>query len=153
MFIFKVTEPSSIPYRTPSACAKRAAYPDPPPVIPLPDTGVAQAAYKRLYCPGPLRPEMFSGIGALPEPATGSHVANRGTPVAPCRLKAQRKRATRVGSPCSPVFPNIMSCLSQGQGRCHTSAWLNRVFTIIFYLVSLFASVTCNYSLVEYNTS
>jgi len=26
------------------------------------------------------------------------------------RLKAQRKRVTRVGSPCSPVFPNI-SCL------------------------------------------
>jgi hypothetical protein len=40
--LFKVTEPSSIPYRTPSACAKRAAYPDPPPVIPVPDTGVAQ---------------------------------------------------------------------------------------------------------------
>ena len=61
--LFKVTEPSSIPYRTPPACAKRAAYPDPPPVVPVPDTGVAQAAYKRLYCPGPLRPEMFSGIG------------------------------------------------------------------------------------------
>ncbi len=40
LFIFKVTEPSSIPYRTPPACAKRAAYPDPPPVIPVPDTGV-----------------------------------------------------------------------------------------------------------------
>jgi hypothetical protein len=109
--LFKVTEPSSISYRTPPACAKRAAYPDPPPVVPVPDTGVAQAAYKRLYCPGPLRPEMFSGIGALPEPATESHVVNWGTLVAPCRLKAQRKRVTRVGSPCSPVFPNIMSCL------------------------------------------
>jgi hypothetical protein len=56
---------------------------------------------------------MFPGIGALPEPATGSHVVNKGTPVAPCRLKAQRKRVTRVGSPRSPVFPlaNIMSCL------------------------------------------
>ena len=53
LFIFKVTEPSSIPYGTHSACAKRAAYPnvtnvgfpytDPPPVIPLPDTGVAPA--------------------------------------------------------------------------------------------------------------
>ena len=30
-----------------------------------------------------LRPEMFPGIGVLPEPATGSHVVNRGTPVAP----------------------------------------------------------------------
>jgi len=27
--LFKVTEPSSIPYRTHSACAKMAAYPDP----------------------------------------------------------------------------------------------------------------------------
>ena len=38
--LFKVTEPSSIPaYRTHSTCAKRAMYPDPPPVIrvPLPD--------------------------------------------------------------------------------------------------------------------
>ena len=90
-----------------------AAYPDPPPVILLPESGVAQAAgaEMRLYCPGQRRPEMFPGIGALPEPATESHVVNRGTPVAPCRLKAQRKRITRVGSPCSPVFPNIMSCL------------------------------------------
>jgi hypothetical protein len=30
--LFKITEPSSIPYRTPPACAKMAAYPDPPPV-------------------------------------------------------------------------------------------------------------------------
>ena len=40
VFIFKVTEPNSIPYRdgTHPACAtgKRAAYPDPPPVIPVP---------------------------------------------------------------------------------------------------------------------
>ena len=35
----KVTEPSSVPYRAPPACAKMAAYPDPPPVIPVPDTG------------------------------------------------------------------------------------------------------------------
>ena len=42
--LFKVTEPSSIPYRTPPACAKRAANPDPPPGIPLPESGVAQAA-------------------------------------------------------------------------------------------------------------
>ena len=40
--LFQVTEPSSIPYRTHSACAKRAAYPDPPPEIPVPDPGVAQ---------------------------------------------------------------------------------------------------------------
>jgi len=48
---------------------------------------------------------MFSGVGALPKPATESHVVNRGTPVAPCRLKAQRKRVTRVGSPLQSSFP------------------------------------------------
>ena len=41
VYFFKVTEPSSVPYRTHSTCAKMAMYPDPPPVIPLPDTGVA----------------------------------------------------------------------------------------------------------------
>jgi hypothetical protein len=70
LFIFKVTEPNSIPYRTHSACAKRAAYPDPPPVIPVPDTGVAKVT----LLPSPrslgeptefrtwvsFRPEMFS---------------------------------------------------------------------------------------------
>ena len=45
LFIFKVTEPNSIPYRTHPACAKRAAYPDPPPVIPVPDTGVAEVTH------------------------------------------------------------------------------------------------------------
>jgi hypothetical protein len=40
--LFKVTEPRSVPYRTPPACAKWASYPDPPPVIPVPDTGAAQ---------------------------------------------------------------------------------------------------------------
>ena len=28
--LFKVTEPSSVPYRAPPVCAKRAAYSDPP---------------------------------------------------------------------------------------------------------------------------
>jgi hypothetical protein len=40
--LFKVTEPSSVPYRAPPACAKMAAYPNPPPVIPVPDTVAAQ---------------------------------------------------------------------------------------------------------------
>ncbi len=47
--LFKVTEPSSIPYRTHPACAKRAAYPDPPPVIPLPESIAAQPAYQLRY--------------------------------------------------------------------------------------------------------
>ena len=49
LFIFKVTEPNSIPYRTHPACAKRAAYPDPPPVILLPESIAAQAAYQLRY--------------------------------------------------------------------------------------------------------
>ena len=36
LFNFKVTEPS--PYETPPACAKRAAYPDPPHVVPDPES-------------------------------------------------------------------------------------------------------------------
>jgi hypothetical protein len=30
-----------------------------------------------------LGPKLFPGIGVLPGPATGSHIVNRGTPVAP----------------------------------------------------------------------
>ena len=47
--LFKVTDPSFIPYRTHPACAKLAADPDPPPVIPLPDSIAAQAAYQLRY--------------------------------------------------------------------------------------------------------
>ena len=51
--LFKVTEPSSVPYRTPPRFAKMAAYPDPwisppdpLPVILLPESIAAQAAYQ-----------------------------------------------------------------------------------------------------------
>jgi hypothetical protein len=37
--------PSRAPYRTPSACAKRATYSEPPPVVPHPESIAAQAAY------------------------------------------------------------------------------------------------------------
>ena len=57
--LFKVTEPSypglpfllisSVPYRTPPACAKMAAYPDLPPVILLPESIAAQVAYQLRY--------------------------------------------------------------------------------------------------------
>ena len=79
------TEPSSVPYRAPPACAKTAAHPDPPPVIPVPDTSSAQVQTSpgrgllakqvrddRVQNLGRLKPEMFPGIGALPEPATDS---------------------------------------------------------------------------------
>ena len=41
VFVFKVTEPS--PLRDSPACAKRAAYPDTPPVVPHPESLAAQA--------------------------------------------------------------------------------------------------------------
>jgi hypothetical protein len=37
--------PGQAPYGTNSAFAKRAAYPDPPPVVPDPESLAAQAAY------------------------------------------------------------------------------------------------------------
>ncbi len=49
--------PSRAPYRTPPACAKRAAYPDPPPVVPHSESIAAQAAYccvLTLVMPGPV---------------------------------------------------------------------------------------------------
>jgi hypothetical protein len=58
---------------------------------------------------------MFSGIGALPKPATESHVVSRGDPVAPRRPKAQRKGVTRVGSPLSPEFPNYHELIEEPQ--------------------------------------
>ena len=60
--LFKVTEPSSVPYRTP-ACAKRAAYPDPTPVILLPESIAAQAAYQLRY----ENTEYYSWVGSGPK--------------------------------------------------------------------------------------
>jgi hypothetical protein len=51
-----------------------------------------------------LRPEMFSGIGALPEPATESHVVNRGTPVA-LSAKGPGKKSHPRGKPLQSSFP------------------------------------------------
>ena len=60
----KVTEPSSVPYRaaSESACAKRAANPDPPPVIPVPESIAAQAAYQLRY----ENTEYYSWVGSGP---------------------------------------------------------------------------------------
>jgi hypothetical protein len=61
--LFKVNEPSSVPYRAPPACAKMAAYPDPPPVILLPESIVAQAAYQLRY----KNTEYYSWVGSGPK--------------------------------------------------------------------------------------
>jgi hypothetical protein len=64
LFDLKVTEPSSVPYRaaSESACAKRAANPDPPPVIPVPESIAAQAAYQLRY----ENTEYYSWVGSGP---------------------------------------------------------------------------------------
>ncbi len=71
LFIFKVTEPNSIPYGTHSACAKRAAYPDPPPVIPVPESGVAEVTHlpspRSLGEPRPNRLSSESGSASGPK--------------------------------------------------------------------------------------
>ncbi len=67
--LFKVTEPSSVPYRTPSACAKRATYPDPPPVILVPESIADQAAYPETLLPGSAiesGPKCFQVLGLSP---------------------------------------------------------------------------------------
>ena len=67
--LFKVTEPNSIPYRTHPACAKRAAYPDPPPVIPVPDTGVAEVT--SLPSPRSLGEPRPNRLSSVPGSASG----------------------------------------------------------------------------------
>jgi hypothetical protein len=62
--------------------------PPPPLVVPDQESLAAQADYvdgRALLPPGPSRlgTELFPGIGVLPGPATGPHIVNRGTPVAP----------------------------------------------------------------------
>ena len=119
--IFKGTEPSPLQESFSDSATVRQkggpAYrdPPPPPVVPLPESIAAQVAYAEALLPGS-DPARNVSIGP---PRTCyrvpfDHVVNRGTPVAflDSRSRMSRRgRATRVGSPCSPDFPNIMSCL------------------------------------------
>jgi hypothetical protein len=45
LVVYFLRTQSRAPYRTPPACANRAAYPDPPPVVPHPESIDARAAY------------------------------------------------------------------------------------------------------------
>ena len=72
-FVYKVTEPS--PLRGSSACAKRAAYPEPPRSPTQNPSVLYRGSIARVW----FRPELFPGIGVLPGPATGSHIVNRVT--------------------------------------------------------------------------
>ena len=47
---------------------------------------------------------MFPGIGALPRPAIESHVVNRGTPVAPCRLRPREKESPAAAFPAAMML-------------------------------------------------
>ena len=46
LVVYFLRTPSRAPYRTPPACANRAAYPDPPPVVPDPESIDARASYR-----------------------------------------------------------------------------------------------------------
>jgi hypothetical protein len=47
---------------------------------------------------------MFPGIGALPKPATETHVVNRGTPVAPFRLRPREKESPAAAFPAAMML-------------------------------------------------
>ena len=48
---------------------------------------------------------MFSGIGALPEPATGSHDVEQGDPSSPLSAKGPEKKSHPRGKPLQSSFP------------------------------------------------
>jgi hypothetical protein len=126
VFIFKVTVPS--PLRANSACAKRAAYPDPPPVvsclgprIPCCPLGLFRGFIARIAQVW-LRPELFPGIKVLPGPATGSHIVNRGTPVASLgqpQLNVPEKKSHPWEAPAAQISQRAPS--PQGRGRLTSS--------------------------------
>jgi len=70
--------PSRAPYRTPPACAKRAAYPDPPTVVPNPESIAAQAAYTEALLPRSALARIVSRHWGPPR-AAESHIVNRRT--------------------------------------------------------------------------
>jgi hypothetical protein len=59
---------------------QKGGLPGPPPVVPHPESLAAQAAYTEALLPrSGSGPNCFQALG----PATGSHIVNKGTPVAP----------------------------------------------------------------------
>ena len=117
--LFKVTEPSSVPYRNPPACAKMAAYPDPPHVILVPESIAAQAAYQLRYettrtlsiIPGSAPARNVSRYWGSPRACYRIPCCEQGDPSSPLSAKGPERKSHPRGKPCSPVFPNIMSCL------------------------------------------
>ena len=87
-----------------------AAYPDPPPVIPLPESLAAQGPYVRLSCPGLARARNVSRHWGPPGPATGPHVVKRGGPSGPKESHGQTEP-----SACAPC-PDMNHLLERRQG-------------------------------------
>jgi len=74
-----------------------AAYPGPPPVIPLPESLAAQRPYVRLSCPGLARARNVSRPWVPPGPATEPHVVKGGGAVAPRRVQGGLPGSPRSG--------------------------------------------------------
>ena len=90
--LFKVTEPSSIPYRTHPACAKMAAYPDPPPVILLPES--IAAAYQLRY----KNTEYYSWVLFLARTILLFHIISARPSKQPLRVRTFLKVYMELGS-------------------------------------------------------
>jgi hypothetical protein len=77
--LFKVAEPSSVPYRTPPACAKMAAYPDHPPVILLPESiaGIPKSSFsdnwisEKVYDSSHSKTNLILGVFLVPRNLEG----------------------------------------------------------------------------------
>jgi hypothetical protein len=101
VLIFKVTGPSPLPPFWRQGFFGKGPR-APPPRSTIQNPSLPRRPIPRLYCPGLVGPELLPGIGVLPGPATGSHVVNRGTPVAPQgqpQLNDPGKRSHPVGGP------------------------------------------------------
>jgi hypothetical protein len=109
--VYFLRSPSRAPYRTPSACAKRATYSDPPPRSPSPiihrcPGGLCRGSIARVGS------ELFPGIGVLPGPATESHIVNRGalllalfnSPFGQPQPKVPERKSHPRGKPLQPRF-------------------------------------------------
>ena len=103
-----------------------AAYPDPPPVIPLPESLAAQGPYVRLPCPGLARARNVSRHWGPPRACYRvpcCETLKRGTPVAPRRVQGglsgspriragtkRNKQRTEIPRPSSPAGTAAAEC-------------------------------------------
>ena len=90
VFIFKA--PGSSPLQGQPACAKMAAYPDPPPVIPVPESLAAQGPYVRLSCPGLARARNVSRHWGPPRACYRVPCCDKGDPSSPMEFRAGSRK-------------------------------------------------------------